>query len=158
MPLLIALHVLAAVVWVGGMFFAYMVLRPSAGPLDPPARLALWQRVFGRFFPWVWASIAVLLISGYTMLFVHFGGFAGAGAAHQCHAAHRHRHDAAVLASLFRAVATVFPRGRNRRVPGRSQTAQSDPPHRRHQSRARPADGGRRRQRPLLAVTPRARV
>ena len=79
MPLLIALHILAAVVWVGGMFFAYMVLRPSAGPLEPPARLALWQRVFGRFFPWVWASIAVLLISGYTMLFVHFGGFAGAG-------------------------------------------------------------------------------
>ena len=79
MPLLIALHILAAVVWVGGMFFAYMVLRPSAGPLEPPARLAMWRRVFGRFFPWVWASIAILLISGYTMLFVHFGGFAGAG-------------------------------------------------------------------------------
>ena len=79
MPLLIALHILAAVVWVGGIFFAYMVLRPSAGPLEPPARLALWRRVFGRFFPWVWASIAILLISGYTMLFIHFGGFAGAG-------------------------------------------------------------------------------
>ena len=79
MPLLIALHILAAVVWVGGIFFAYMVLRPSAGPLEPPARLAMWRRVFGRFFPWVWASIAILLISGYTMLFVHFGGFAGAG-------------------------------------------------------------------------------
>ena len=79
MPLLIALHNLAAVVWVGGIFFAYMVLRPSAGPLEPPARLAMWRRVFGRFFPWVWASIAILLISGYTMLFVHFGGFAGAG-------------------------------------------------------------------------------
>jgi uncharacterized membrane protein len=80
MPLLIALHILAAVIWVGGMFFAYMALRPSAGPLEPPARLALWQRTFGRFFPWVWASIAILLISGYTMLFAHFGGFAGAGA------------------------------------------------------------------------------
>ena len=79
MPLLIALHNLAAVVWVGVIFFAYMVLRPSAGPLEPPARLAMWRRVFGRFFPWVWASIAILLISGYTMLFVHFGGFAGAG-------------------------------------------------------------------------------
>ena len=78
MALLIALHILAAVVWVGGMFFAYIVLRPSAGPLEPPLRLALWSRVFGRFFPWVWASIAALLISGYAMLFVHFGGFAGA--------------------------------------------------------------------------------
>lgn len=80
MPLLVALHVLAAMVWVGGMFFAYMVLRPSAGPLEAPVRLALWRRVFGRFFPWVWASIILLLISGYGMVFLYFGGFAGAGA------------------------------------------------------------------------------
>ena len=79
MTMLVALHALAAVVWVGGMFFAYMVLRPSAGPLEPPLRLALWARIFGRFFPWVWASIAVLLVSGYAMLFLRFGGFAGAG-------------------------------------------------------------------------------
>lgn len=78
MPLLIALHVLAAVVWVGGMFFAYIVLRPSAGPLQAEARLQLWQRVFKRFFPWVWASIVLLLVSGYGMIFHYFGGFAGA--------------------------------------------------------------------------------
>ena len=72
---LVALHVLAAVVWVGGMFFAYVVLGPSAGPLEPPSRLALWQRVFGRFFPWVWVSIVALLASGYAMLFLRFGGF-----------------------------------------------------------------------------------
>jgi uncharacterized membrane protein len=79
MTMLVVLHVLAAVVWVGGMFFAYLVLRPAAGPLDPPVRLALWQRVFRGFFPWVWASIAVLLASGYAMLFMYFGGFAHAG-------------------------------------------------------------------------------
>ena len=78
MTVLVALHVLAAVIWVGGMFFAYIVMRPAAGPLEPPARLGLWVRVFGRFFPWVWASIVALLASGYAMLFVHFGGFAGA--------------------------------------------------------------------------------
>jgi uncharacterized membrane protein len=60
------------------MFFAYMVLRPSAGPLELPSRLALWSRVFSRFFPWVWASVIVLLASGYAMLFLRFGGFAGA--------------------------------------------------------------------------------
>jgi uncharacterized membrane protein len=79
MALLVALHVLAAVIWVGGMFFAYMVLRPSAGPLEPPLRLLLWRRVFSRFFPWVWASIVVLLASGYGLVFMYFGGFAGAG-------------------------------------------------------------------------------
>jgi uncharacterized membrane protein len=76
---LIALHVLAVVVWVGGMFFAYVVLRQSAEPLPSETRLALWHRVFRRFFPWVWSSIIVLLASGYGMMFLYFGGFAGAG-------------------------------------------------------------------------------
>jgi uncharacterized membrane protein len=79
MPILVALHALAAIVWVGGMFFAYMVLRPSAGALEPALRLPLWRRVFGRFFPWVWASVALLLASGYAMIFAGFGGFRGLG-------------------------------------------------------------------------------
>ena len=78
MALLVALHVLAAVVGVGGMFFVYMVLRHSVGPLEPAAWLALWHRVFARFFPWVWASIVLLVVSGYGMLFLYFGGFTGA--------------------------------------------------------------------------------
>ncbi len=48
---LYALHLLAAVVWVGGMFFAWMILRPAAVDiLEPPARLRLWLSVFKRFF------------------------------------------------------------------------------------------------------------
>ena len=77
--LAITLHVLSAVIWVGGMFFAYMALRPAAGALDPPQRLALWAGVFGRFFPWVWAAVILLLLSGYWMLFGYFGGFSGSG-------------------------------------------------------------------------------
>jgi uncharacterized membrane protein len=75
---LIALHVLAAVFWVGGMAFAYVVLRPAAGPLDPPARLPLWRRVFARFLPWVGVAIVVLIASGYGMLFMMFGSFRAA--------------------------------------------------------------------------------
>jgi len=41
--LLLAIHVLATVFWVGGMAFAYLVLRPAAAPLDPAARLTLWR-------------------------------------------------------------------------------------------------------------------
>jgi len=77
LALLLALHLIAAVFWVGGMAFAYLVLRPAAGPLEAPARLSLWRRVFGIFLPWVGVSIAVLLISGYVMVLVYFGGFAG---------------------------------------------------------------------------------
>src|SRR5580692_10383222 len=73
------LHIFGAVVWVGGMFFALLVLRPASGPLDPATRLALWQRVFAGFFPWVFAAIVLLLISGYAMVFGVFGGFAGIG-------------------------------------------------------------------------------
>jgi uncharacterized membrane protein len=75
---LLALHLLAAVFWVGGMAFAYWILRPAAGPLEPPLRLPLWRRVFGIFLPWVGVAIVVLLGSGYAMLAKYFGGFAGA--------------------------------------------------------------------------------
>jgi uncharacterized membrane protein len=73
---LLALHLLAAMFWVGGMAFAYWVLRPAAGPLDPPVRLPLWRRVFATFLPWVGGAIVVLLGSGYAMLAKYFGGFA----------------------------------------------------------------------------------
>jgi len=76
MSIAIALHILAAVVWVGGMFFALRILRPAAGALEPPQRLSLWVRVFGRFFPWVWAAVILLPLSGYWMIMQGFGGMA----------------------------------------------------------------------------------
>jgi hypothetical protein len=54
-------------------------VRQSAGPLEPEVRLRLWHRVFRRFFPWVWSSIVLLFASGYGMMLLYFGGFAGAG-------------------------------------------------------------------------------
>jgi uncharacterized membrane protein len=78
--LLLAIHLLAAVFWVGGMAFAYTVLRPAAGPLDPAVRLPLWRRVLARFLPWVGVSIVALLVSGFAMLFLVFGSDAGAPA------------------------------------------------------------------------------
>ncbi|HZD24775.1 MAG TPA: CopD family protein [Alphaproteobacteria bacterium] len=72
----IALHILSAVVWVGGMVFAYAFVRPSAGEaLEPAERLKLWRGIFRRFFPVVWTAIALLLLSGYAMVFTVFGGF-----------------------------------------------------------------------------------
>ena len=63
------LHVLGVVVWVGGMFFAYMALRPvAASVLEPPQRLTLWAGVFGKFFPWVWVSVALIFLTGLHML------------------------------------------------------------------------------------------
>ena len=68
-PLLLFLHLVAVAVWVGGMFFAYVCLRPvAAAQLDPPLRLALWVGVFSRFFPWVWLAVTLILVSGLTMI------------------------------------------------------------------------------------------
>lgn len=76
----LSVHVVAAVVWVGGMFFALLVLRPaSAAVLDPGPRLHLWRRVFASFFAWVFAAIGLLLVSGYALIFAVFGGFGGVG-------------------------------------------------------------------------------
>ena len=76
MTVAVTLHLLAVVVWVGGMFFAYMALRPvAASLLEPPLRMPLWSQTFARFFPWVWAAIIVLLVTGYWMIFRVFGGF-----------------------------------------------------------------------------------
>ena len=73
----LVVHVLSAVVWVGGMFFALLVLRPATGPLDPAVRLEMWERVLGRFFAWVIAAIVLLLASGFALVFRVFGGFGG---------------------------------------------------------------------------------
>lgn len=74
----ITLHLLAAIVWIGGMFFAYLIVRPAASALDAANRLPLWGRIFNRFFFWVWFAVALLLVSGYWMIFNVWGGFAGA--------------------------------------------------------------------------------
>ena len=80
MSIALFLHILAAVVWVGGMFFAHVVLRPvAAGQLEPPVRLTLWVGVFKRFFPLVFAAIATLLVTGYWMVLSFYGGFAAVG-------------------------------------------------------------------------------
>jgi uncharacterized membrane protein len=80
MGIALSLHLLSVVVWVGGMFFAYMALRPvAAAQLQPPQRLALWAGVFRKFFPWVFAAIAIILASGYWMVLVFYGGFDAVG-------------------------------------------------------------------------------
>ena len=63
------LHILAAIVWLGGIGFMLLALRPVAAELlAPPQRLPLIAQVLQRFFALVWASIALLLLTGLAML------------------------------------------------------------------------------------------
>jgi uncharacterized membrane protein len=73
------LHLLAAILWVGGVAFAILVLRPSLAVLDPPQRLALHAQVFRRFFLLVWHAMPIAVLTGWAMLFGWYGGFRDSG-------------------------------------------------------------------------------
>lgn len=63
------LHIASAIVWLGGISFMLFALRPAAiTQLAPPQRLPLIAAVLGKFFPWVWLTIALLLLTGLGML------------------------------------------------------------------------------------------
>ncbi len=79
-PAAIAGHLIAAVIWVGGMFFAYTALRPAAAKiLEAPQRLKLWRKSLVSFFFWVWIYIIALPATGYWIIFAHYGGMARVG-------------------------------------------------------------------------------
>lgn len=99
------LHLLSTVVWVGGMFFAHVALRPAAQQLAPPLRLALMAATLATFFKWVGAAVAIIIVTGFMMIF-GAGGFARFGG---------HVHAMSALGLLMAAiygfiVAVPFPR------------------------------------------------
>jgi uncharacterized membrane protein len=59
---------MGVVVWVGGMFFAHMALRPAVQSLAPPERLPLLAAALSRFIAWVAVAIVAILASGAAML------------------------------------------------------------------------------------------
>jgi uncharacterized membrane protein len=76
MKWLLMAHLLGSTVWVGGMFFAFMALRPaSVELLETPERLILWNGVLRRFLSWVWVAVLLILASGLGMIMM-LGGFA----------------------------------------------------------------------------------
>ena len=62
------LHVLSIVVWIGGMVFSHLFLRPAFAQLDAPLRLRLMHDVLGRFFKAVLVASLLTLASGVWML------------------------------------------------------------------------------------------
>jgi uncharacterized membrane protein len=72
------LHVLGTVLWVGGMFFAHVALRPALQAVPPPTRLPLVSATLATFFGWVAAAVAVILVTGFSMV-VALGGFGRVG-------------------------------------------------------------------------------
>ena len=63
--MLVLIHLAAVIIWLGGMFFAHVCLRPvAAALLMPPQRLPLLAAVLGRFFVFVGVALVLLWGSG----------------------------------------------------------------------------------------------
>lgn len=61
-------HLLSIIIWVGGMFFAHMFLRPAVQSLAPPERVRLMHDVLQRFFSAVLVIVVLTLLSGLGMM------------------------------------------------------------------------------------------
>lgn len=61
-------HVLALIVWIGGMVFAHFFLRPAALSLEPPQRVRLMHDALQRFLNAAGVAAAVVLGTGVWML------------------------------------------------------------------------------------------
>lgn len=77
------LHLVAGIVWMGGMAFMLLALRPAAMEvLEPPVRARLMGAVWRRFFAAVLVAIVILLVTGaslYTTTFKAVKQATGAG-------------------------------------------------------------------------------
>jgi len=61
-------HILAIIVWMGGMVFAHFFLRPAVMSLEAPERVRVMYEVLRRFFNAVSVAVLVILTSGLWMI------------------------------------------------------------------------------------------
>lgn len=80
--LVVTIHVLAAMLWLGGMFFLAVVGAPTLRAIEPPAlRQKLFQELGQRFRGVGWIAIATLVVTGIGNLYfrgwLHWRGALG---------------------------------------------------------------------------------
>lgn len=65
----VTLHVLSAIIWIGGVLFMGMVAVPAARRLDPKVRRAVTTRLGHAFRPVGWSCLGVLVLTGSYMAY-----------------------------------------------------------------------------------------
>ncbi len=76
-----AFHLLAVIVWIGGMAFTLFCLRPAARVLEPAARVTLMHAAMKRFITVVSIAALVIVVSGAAMIGISWSAAARAGIA-----------------------------------------------------------------------------
>lgn len=72
LPLAYWLHMLATVVWIGGLVFQSLVLQPAlSGTIQPAEQPRFLESLRRRFEPLAWLSLGVLLLTGLTQMSAH---------------------------------------------------------------------------------------
>jgi uncharacterized membrane protein len=66
------LHILAAIVWIGGMIYNTFVLFPSLDSILPLERGKLMGTIAARFTFYGWSSAVILLVTGLIRAPLHF--------------------------------------------------------------------------------------
>ena len=75
--LVLAIHILAVIIWLGGLFFLVVVLGPSAKSLDAAAAPSFWHRTLSHSLAWGWVSLVAIVGTGVALVFLVFGGYGG---------------------------------------------------------------------------------
>ena len=105
----VTVHVFAAILWLGGMFFLAVVGAPVLRTVEPPElRRELFRRLGERFRAAGWAAIGVLgvLLIGFLFMNMLSGGGEGSGLDGSGRRAHLRR--ARPRVRLARRVTTVY--------------------------------------------------
>ncbi|MBI5559883.1 MAG: DUF4149 domain-containing protein [Deltaproteobacteria bacterium] len=58
------LHIIAAIFWVGGMFFLTLVVAPFLRTMEEAKRREIYQIVGKKFRFWGWIAIVALVVTG----------------------------------------------------------------------------------------------
>ncbi|KXV72042.1 hypothetical protein NKW54_06910 [Acetobacter cerevisiae] len=74
---ILALHLISIMFWLGGTAYAAIIMRHSLSLLDPTQRNSVQLQSLGRFFRVLMHAIPTALITGWLMI-LHEGGFAQA--------------------------------------------------------------------------------
>lgn len=67
-----SVHALAAVFWVGSMFFSLYILKAGLGMVDGALRLQMLDRILRLLFAWVWAFVVLIFLSGWIILHIKY--------------------------------------------------------------------------------------
>lgn len=68
--ILVVLHLLFALIWVGGMFYAVLIQHYAIQFLEAPKKIEYLVGALSRFFKWVWLSSIIVILSGWRLYMI----------------------------------------------------------------------------------------